>query len=354
MARKLSMFLSLLAVIGCSDDTTTQTKRGARLYATVSGTAEVLVIDEASHALLDTIPVGKGPAIIASTPDHKKLYTANWADNTVSVIDTASDTAKSIAMAGRPYVIAMSHDGKSLYVGQSMVNAVAIVDTATDTVTRSIKTSELPASVIVSADDKTIFVAFLGLGISAGKLIGYDVATGTTPWPAVEVGSSPAWITIGKDGEKVYTLNFISDDVSVVDTHEWEVTSTVATGTGSQGIIGNVTPDGKQLWVTNHGTNDVIAIDTGSNEIVKRIALAAKPVGVSFNLDGTRVYITDFGPGSADEDLSVGLSYLTSGVYSGSNPGQVRAFDTASGAEVGKPVATGPGTTSVVFVPADE
>ena len=34
--------------------------------------------------------VGKGPAILLSTTDHRKLYTANWADDSRSVIDLKS------------------------------------------------------------------------------------------------------------------------------------------------------------------------------------------------------------------------------------------------------------------------
>jgi YVTN family beta-propeller protein len=353
MVRKILVALALVAV-ACGDDDSSDSgeRRAARVYATVSKDAQVLVIDEASHDVLTRIPVGAGPAIIIQTPDHKKLFTANWGDKTVSIIDTRRDTAKTLAMPGRPYVIAMAPDGKHVYVGLDTVNEIALIDTATDAIARSLDFSELPASIIASPDNQTIYVATLGLGITNGGLVGVQVADGSKPWPSVTVGRSPAWITIARDGQKVYTLNFLSDTVSVVDVHSWKVTATVDTGEGSQGIIGNVTPDGKQLWVTNHGTNEVIAIDTTSNAVVKRIPLAARPVGVEFNADGSRVYITDFGPDSVNEPVRA--NYLLTGVYDGTTPGQVRAFDTRTGAQVGKTVVTGPGATSVVVVPADE
>jgi YVTN family beta-propeller protein len=358
LARKLTFSLLALLALGCSDDdsspSTGSKTRGARLYATVSSTAEVLVIDDATHSVLDSIPVGKGPAIIIQTKDHKKLYTANWADDTVSVIDAQTNKAKQIQMDGRPYVVAMAWDSKYVYVGLDTVNSIAVIDTATDTVARSIKFNTLPASIIAGPDTSKIFVASLGLAITGGSLVGVDVATGDKPWPPVTVGSSPAWITTGPSGKTIYTLNAISDDVSVVDVASWTLRTSIGIGAGSQSIIGNVTPDGTQLWVTNFGSNDVVAIDTTRNEIVKRIPLNAKPVGVEFNTDGSRVYVTDFGPDSVNEPLSVGLTYLTSGVYNGTGNGQVRAFDTKTGAQVGSTVSTGPGATSVLFVPAAE
>jgi YVTN family beta-propeller protein len=349
MARKLLFSLALLAC-ACGDEESEP--RGARAYATVSSSAEVLVIDEQSHDVLKHIRVGAGPAIIIKTPDHKKLFTANWGDKTVSIIDTARDTAKTLPMAGRPYVVAMAPDGKHVYAGLDRVNEIAVIDTATDEVSRTLPFDELPASIIASPDNHTIYVAGLGLGLTPGSLVGVEVATGDKPWPEVKVGNSPAWITIGRDGKQVYTLNFLSDDISVVDVEAWKVTATISGGAGSQGIIGNVTPDGKQLWVTNHGTSEVIAIDTASNQVVKRIPLGARPVGVEFNEDGSRVYVTDFGPGSSDEPVKI--AYLTTGVYDGQTPGQVRAFDTGTGQQVGKTVTTAPGATSVVVVPAND
>lgn len=328
---------------------------GARIYASVSGAGEVVVLDEESHAEVAKIPVGKGPAILINTPDHAKVYTANWGDNTVSAIETASNTAKSIAMPGRPYVIAIAPDGKRLYAGCATSNEIKVIDTATDSVVDSFGMSELPASIIVSADGVTLYVAMLGVipGLSGpGTLQAISAQTGAVVHPAIPVGTVPAWITMGPDGRKVYTLNFLSDDISVVDTASWKVEATISTGMGSQAIIGGVTPDGSALYVTNFGSAELVSIDTSTNQISRRIKLDGKPVGVSFNADGSRVYTTDFGTASIAQDLGVGLTYLLSGVYSGGGSGQVRVFDTATGAPVGSTASTGPGATSVLVTPA--
>ena len=128
--------------------------------------------------------------------------------------------------------------------------------------------------------------------------------------------------------------------------------TTIATGAGSQSIIGAVTPDGSALYVTNFGTAELLAIDTAENRITRTIKLDGKPVGVSFNADGSRVYITDFGKQSLQQNPLVGLQYLLTGVYSGGGTGQVRVFDTRSGEPIGITASTGPGATSVVVRPS--
>lgn len=319
-------------------------ERAARIYATIAGSHEVAVIDDDTHEVLRTIPVGQGPAILLSTPDHGQLYSANWADDTISAIDVATDEVTSIAVGSRPYVIAMSPDGARLYAGLQ-ANAIAVIDTETNAVVQMFGTPQLPASLIVSPDGATLYVATL----LPSTLRAISATTGEVIHPAITVGSMPAWITISHDGTQVFTLNFLSDDVTVVDTESWTITETVETGAGTQGIIGNVTPDDTHLYVTNHGTSDMIAIDTSSYAITQTIELTGRPVGVNFNDDGSRVYVTDFGPASLSVPADV--TYLTTGNFTGSGNGQVSVFDVTSGERIGNVIDVGPGATSVVVIP---
>lgn len=341
---------SLLAVTtaACSDDAdpaepdASAPTSTARIYATVAADHEVLVIDDASHEVLSQIPVGKGPAILLATPDQKKLYTANWADETISAIAVESEQVTSIDVTGRPYVIALSPDGKWLYAGLAS-NAIVVIDTATDAIERTLPTPDLPASVIVSADGDTLYVATLG-----GTIRALDAQTGDVVHGPIAVGAVPAWITITPDGSKVFTLNFLSDDISVVDTAAWKVVETIETGAGTQGIIGGVTPDGSLLHVTNHGTGDLIAIDTESYEITQTIELDGRPVGVTVNADATQVYVADFGTESLAQPLD--MAYLLTGRFTGTNDGQISVFDTSTGKRVGKKLSVGPGPTSLVVL----
>ena len=356
---------TLVVALGCSTDTTDTTnatnatnatdaasaRDKGRIFATVSSTGELLVLDDATHELLQTAHVGAGPAIVIATPDEQQVFTANWGDNSASAVDTKTLSVTNIPLADRPYVIAMSPDGSYLYAGINSTNQIAVINTTTHAVERNISMNALPASIIVSRDGRTLYVALLaaGLGlIGPGTLVAVDAATGAISQPALQVGSTPAWITIGKDGSRVYTLNFSSGDITVVDTAAWSVVATIPAGAGSESIIGNVTPDGSRLYVSNHGTSELIGIDTANNQIVQHIPLDGRPVGVQFDADGKYIYTTDFGTGSINEGVGASLAYLTMGVYHGTSNGQVRVFELATGQPVGSTVSTGPGPTSVV------
>jgi YVTN family beta-propeller protein len=334
------------------------------IYVTVYGADAVSAYDATSHALLRSISLGsgKGPAILLKTPDGKKLYVANWTDNTVSAVDVASGNVTNIALGSRPWVIAMSPAGDAVYAGLN-ANSIAVISTDSDTVTRMIDTNGLlPESIIVSPDGNTLYVAPVDqssiTGLLGGSVEAIAASDGSVIHAAIPVGMTPAWISVSPDGSKVYTLNFLSNSVSVVDSAAWKVTSTVPLGSGADPIIGAVTPSGT-LVVTNFGSASVALIDGSSDQVTSTFKTSGRPVGVDISPDGSRGYVTDFGPSSLSESpnpLALQSGDLSSSI--GTGPGEVVVFDPSTGAAIGDPIVvegatpTSPaGPTSVVVLP---
>jgi YVTN family beta-propeller protein len=61
-------------------------------YITNGGGNTVSMIDTATNTVRGTIPLGASPLGVAVTPDGSMAYITNTGDNTVSVIDTAANT----------------------------------------------------------------------------------------------------------------------------------------------------------------------------------------------------------------------------------------------------------------------
>jgi YVTN family beta-propeller protein len=342
-----------LLVAACGSSSEDEAKKPAgserreHIYATIMGADEVIAIDGESRAILRHISIGQSPAILLGTPDHKKLYSANWGDDTLSAIDIASEAVHSIPMDGRPWVEAMSPDGKFVYAGVGS-NKIEVVSTESDSVVRSIAFDTLPASVAVSPDGNTLYVAHL----SGNTLEAVSAATGDVIHPGIGVGLAPAWITISPDGGTVYTLNFLTGDVTIVDTASFAVTGTVSAGADSAGIVGNVSPDGKLLCVTDYGTLDVAGIDTQTKRLSWTFPTAGRPVGIGFSPDGARGYAGDYGPDSlavTPADLIQALVKMTTLRPTGTS--QITVFDPKTGYKLGEPVAVGPGPSSIVVIP---
>jgi YVTN family beta-propeller protein len=316
------------------------------VYVTMAGAAEVVAFEETSLKVIKRYTTGDGPAIIVATPDRGKLFTANWMAESISVINTRTDKVSTIELTGRPYVIAIDREGKRLYAGVNPTG-IAVINVETNAIEKTLETSDLASSITVSADGKMLYVANTPIS-EAGTLRAISSDTGEIVKEAIAVGATPAWITSKPDGSRVYTLNFYSDNVTVVDTEGWGVLAYVPTGTESKGIIGNVTPDGKALYLTNFGTGELMRIDTDSSQVVQTIKMKGRPIGVNFSPDSKRVYVTDFGPGTLDQPTTDFLSYLLQGNYQGPEQGRLTAFDVATGAQIGDEVLVDKGPTSVV------
>ncbi len=321
-------------------------------YVSIASSNEVLVVDQKKAEIVEQIPVGAGPAIIIATPNNKKAYTANWGDNTVSAIDTDSNQATNIAMPGRPYIIAMAPQGDYVYAGL-YPDKIAVIDTQTDTVERIIPSEIFPASMFVSPDGETLYLATTA--VQPGLAWAISAQTGEITQPLIEVGLAPGWITMNIDGSKLYALNYYSDDVSVIDTEQWIVEETIPTGEGSKGIIGNVTPDNKTLYVTNFGTAELIAIDvnekskSNSDDTFSKIPLPGRPVGVHFNRLASKLYVTDYGPESVADEGDTGSVFLNTGVWTSTNPGYLSIIHGRT-KEIINRVETPSGPTSVVGI----
>lgn len=352
---KLMIFLIVTGLWACADtdnnhshnNIAPQDDARGYIYVTLAKDGQVAVIDEAAEEVVKTIDVGAGPAIIIATPDNSKVYTANWGDNTISAIDTTTDDVATVSVVSRPFIIAMSPDGRYVYAGL-YANQIDVIDTATDTVEKSFTTDIFPASLFVSPDGGTLYVATTAA--TPGKIWAVSTQTGEIVHDAIEVGDAPGWITMMPNGDKVFALNYYSDDVSVVDTANWAINETVFTGEGSGGVIGNVTPDNTTLYITNLGTADLIAIDTQSYEIFQSIPLGGRPSGVHFNEDASHIYVTHYGPQSL-ENLP-NSDFLITGVWNGTNPGFVNAILADTG-EIISSIEVGPGPTSVVWIAHD-
>jgi YVTN family beta-propeller protein len=329
------------------------------IYVSMYGDNEITVFDQPTLRVTGHIPVGMGPAVLLATADNKKLYTANWSDMTISSVDIATSTVKSIGLMGRPWAISLNPAGTTLFAGinSSTVNALVAIDTATDMISATYDTSpDFPESVVVSADGTQVYIDPTTSGLStsllsSGTIESLSATDGGIVEQPITVGGSPAWLSISPDGTRAYTLNFLPGTMSVVDTTTWQTVATV--DVGSQPIISSSTPNNQLVVVTDFGASKLVTVDFTSNKILNTLALGGRPVGVGgYNAAGTLGYVVDFGPQSqGTESITEALDFQMGDLSPfDMGPGTLTAFNPQTGAKIGTPITVGHGPTSVVVI----
>jgi len=128
------------------------------------GSNTVSVIDTATNTVLTgpgfPIPAGTSPVAVAVTPDGKHAYVANAGSNNVSVIATASNTVVATVPVGfLPDAVAVAPDGKHAYVANRGSNNVSVIATASNTVVATVTVGFEPVGVAVTPDGKHVYVA---------------------------------------------------------------------------------------------------------------------------------------------------------------------------------------------------
>jgi YVTN family beta-propeller protein len=283
-------------------DAVAVTPDGKHVYVASQGANNVSVIDAATNTVLTgpgfPIPVGSVPDAIAITPDGKHAYVANGgtasvSGTTVSVIDTATNAVVATVPVGlEPTGVAVTPDGKHVYVVNAFSNSVSVIDTTTNTVeAATLAVGIFPLAVAVTPDGKHAYVTNTGAipgpttGIGpaiSGTVSVIDTATNTVESTVIAVGNAPNAVAVTPDGKHVYVPNAGSSNVSVIDTATNTVVATVPVAGGTPAAVA-VTPDGKHVYVTNEtpvlGT--VSVIDTATNTVEPTvITVGTNPGGV--------------------------------------------------------------------------
>lgn len=253
----------------------------------------VSVIDTATNTVTATVPVGRAPVSLALPPDGNSLYVVNDGANTVSVVDTATNTVvATVPVGSAPFGIAMSPSGASAYVTNLRGNSVSVIDTATNTVTATIPVGRFPEGVAITPDGAFAYV--VNDGDNNASVI--DTAT-LTVVATVPVGAIPGPVAVSPDGKLVYVGNNIATavgGVTVIDTATNTVTSTVTTANQPFSIA--FTPSGAFAYVANFVGSSVSVIDTATTTVVATISdgNARTPAGVALTPDGAFAYTVNF------------------------------------------------------------
>src|SRR6266511_1385247 len=261
---------------------------GRIAYVANSNDNTLTPIDTATNTAGGPIAVpGSQPEAIAITPDGQTAYVANIGTSTFTPIDLGTNTPGTPILVGDfPDAIAITPDVTKAYVTNGLDDDVTPIDLSTNTAGIPIPVGSGPIGIAITPDGATAYVS----NQFDATVTPINLSTGM-PGTTISVGLFPAGIAITPNGATAYVANNVSDDISVIATATNTVTTTIAGGNAPIAVA--ITPDGTKAYVPNCCSDNVTPIDTATNTAGIAIPVGTGPQAIAMTPDGTTAYVAN-------------------------------------------------------------
>jgi gliding motility-associated-like protein len=300
--------------------TATPMAASGNAYITNYGSNTVSVINTATNTIVSTIPVNKNPGAVIVSHDGSKAYISNFTSGNISVINTTTNTIISTINVYNPYGAAISTDDSRLYVSNLGGSKISIINTATNTIIATIPIVSNAYGLCLTPDGKFLYVTNEG----TDNVSVINTSTNTVV-KIIPVGIVPWGMCISPDGSLLYVANSESNNIDVINTSTNAISSTISTGYLSEPVSICLSPDGSILYSANGGSNNVSIINTLTNSVISTIAVGISPYGISITPDGSKVYVTNSGSNTVSV-INTSNNTLNTTLNVGSNPYSFGSF----------------------------
>lgn len=179
--------------------------------------------------------------------------------------------------------------------------SISKIDASTNKVVDTIKIEGVAHNLQISPDGKIIGVTNMPVEEKSGddsmnmnmNMKGFALfynAESDTLVKKVQVGDHPAHIVFTNDGKYAIGTNNMDNNVSVIDTSNYNIAKVVSVGKGPHGF--RISKDSKFAYVANMGEDTVSVIDVDAGKEVRKIKVGKTPVTTGVTSDGKTLVAT--------------------------------------------------------------
>ena len=243
----------------------------------------------------ESAPV-QAPALPGAPPISRadRVYTADQASNTVSVIDPSTNTLLGTIPLGKPRLgplfspiyydevnvhgLGFAPDGALLDVISVTTNSATLIDTATNRIAGQAYLERAPHEGFVSPDGKELWVAVRGENYVAVLDVATVLAAGAaeaTPQASagaevarIATGPGPGMVVFSPDGAFAYVNHSESAELVKIDVASHQVVGRLTGLVSPFSPNLAVSPDGKEIWLTHKDVGKVTVVDADTFQVL--------------------------------------------------------------------------------------
>jgi len=263
-----------------------------RVYVSNQADDTVSVIDGATNKVLSTVRVGHFPNGVAVNPNTNTIYVANLSSGSLSIINGTKLTTSTLRLGASPAKVAVNPFTNRVYVTLENQNGfLDVISGGERKLVASIPVPPYPLSVAVDTDSNQVMVADFLCGCGQVSLVdgATDAVMNTIKLPGASLvgGVAMDW---------AHDRAYATDENSgfyVIDSIKGTVLGTVG-GLDYPNEVAAI--PGTTLAVEpDTGSNRAIFIDALTLRVKKRVRVGKFPTGVAVNAATRRVYVANRG-----------------------------------------------------------
>ena len=214
---------------------------GAGVVFTAEGDHAIAAYDPvAGRITWRTATAQEGTHMVTPSRDGRLLFASNMSSDTITILERQGDTWRPthITVGSGPEGLDLTPDGRELWTTQFGDGAVSIIDVATKKVVQRVDVKTKRSNRIKFTRDGRY--ALLS-DMEAGELVVVD-AKSRAVTRRIPVGRSPEGILVPPAGDRVYVAVTGESRVVAIDVNTLQVVQTIATGRGPDGMAWVTTP----------------------------------------------------------------------------------------------------------------
>jgi YVTN family beta-propeller protein len=268
---------------------------GARVFAASIGTLTIIRTD--TNTVVSTRKIDPYPTGIAVTPNGRRLLLTTISSARLAVLDAATGVRQRLIalpqnlQPGGYGRIAVSPDGRTALVANED-SWLAIVNLTAGTARRDLLDMR-PRDVGFGTDGGTVYLAGCKTFCTSGTVEQLDPA-GWQTLRTLTVGPAPYRVALSPDGATAYTTNLGGPSLSVVDLASGAVKATVPVGIEPTGLA--VSPDGARIYVVSQTSATLTIVSAAGNTVLGTAQVPGAPREIVVTPDGRRAYVSTSAP----------------------------------------------------------
>jgi len=261
-----------------------------RVYVSNQADDTVSVIDGATNKVLSTVRVGHYPNGVAVNPNTNTIYVANLTGGSLSIINGKKLTTSTLWLGSSPAKVAVNPFTNRVYVTlEDQSGFLDVISGEERKLVASIPVRPYPLSVAIDTDSNQVIVADFLCGCGQVSVVdgATDAVMNTIQLPgATLVGG----VAMDWEHDRAYATDE-NRGFYVIDS----ITGTVLGTVGGLDYPNEVAAiPGTTLAVEpDTGSNRAIFIDASTLTVKKRVRVGNSPTGVAVNPTTRRVYVTN-------------------------------------------------------------